>query len=261
MNQYRISFVGAGRVSGSLCHNFYNTGYIIREIASKSGENNHRLADLYNAKPSDLKFTDPADVIIVAVPDDALEDVLKNLSFSGDILVAHTAGSLGLEVFPPHIKHRGVFYPLQTFSDDRPHDLRNVPFFLEASDDHSLKILKILAESIGGLVQLADTERRKLLHTAAVFVCNFTNHMMTAGKEVALRAGFPFGILRPLIIETVEKSFEKGPEASQTGPAIRLDRGTIRKHTDLLSFSPELRKLYVEITDSIIRYHKKEKHE
>ena len=116
--------------------------------------------------------------------------------------------------------------------------------------------MKILAESIGGQAHFTDTEQRRMLHLAAVFVCNFTNHMLTAGKEVALRAGFPFEVLNPLIEETFLKAIDNGPENSQTGPAVRNDLNTIEKHLELLSFSPELKRIYNEITHSIIKYYK-----
>ena len=76
-----------------------------------------------------------------------------------------------------------------------------------------------------------------MLHLAAVFVCNFTNHMITLGREVSLKADYPFEILTPLIKETISKALDSGPENSQTGPAVRNDRNTIEKHLELLSFS------------------------
>jgi predicted short-subunit dehydrogenase-like oxidoreductase (DUF2520 family) len=80
--------------------------------------------------------------------------------------------------------------------------------------------------------------------------------MLTIGKEVALRAGFSFEILAPLIQETISKAMDCGPENSQTGPAIRHDQNTIEKHLELLSFSPELQRIYNEINLSIINYYK-----
>jgi hypothetical protein len=79
--------------------------------------------------------------------------------------------------------------------------------------------------------------------------------MLTAGKEIALKAEFPFEILAPLINETILKALDSGPENSQTGPALRNDHNTIQKHIELLSFSPELQKIYKEITQSIIEYY------
>ena len=145
---------------------------------------------------------------------------------------------------------------MQTFSHGRDVSFSDLPFFLEASDEHSSEILKNLVDSIGGKAHFADTEHRRILHLAAVFVCNFTNHMLTEGKDISDRAGFSFEVLKPLINETISKALAIGPENSQTGPAIRNDRNTIEKHLDLLSFSPELQKLYKEITQSIIEYYK-----
>ena len=81
--------------------------------------------------------------------------------------------------------------------------------------------------------------------------------MLTRGKEIAEKAGVPFEIFFPLLRETMAKAMDIGPERSQTGPAVRNDQNTIERHMDLLSFSPELKKIYSEITMSIINYHNK----
>jgi predicted short-subunit dehydrogenase-like oxidoreductase (DUF2520 family) len=117
--------------------------------------------------------------------------------------------------------------------------------------------MEALGNSIGCQVLLIDAEHRRMIHLAAVFVSNFTNHMLTVGKELASKAGVPFELLVPLINETISKSVAVGPERSQTGPAIRNDQNTIEKHLELLSFSPELQKIYGDLTRSIIKYHKK----
>jgi predicted short-subunit dehydrogenase-like oxidoreductase (DUF2520 family) len=240
-----------------LCRHMFNMGCKIQKIVSKSEKSSLALASLCNASWSlDPDFADSSDIIITAVPDDKLKDVLSNIRCSDDTLVAHTAGSLGLEVFPAHISHKGVFYPLQTFSNDRKIEFRNLPFFLEASDTFTSGTLKDLAESLGGITYFVDVERRRLLHVAAVFVCNFTNYMLTAGDQVIRKTGFPFEFLHPLINETILKAFENGPVKSQTGPAVRFDKSTIEKHIDLLSFSPELQRIYKEVTKSIIRFYK-----
>jgi hypothetical protein len=80
--------------------------------------------------------------------------------------------------------------------------------------------------------------------------------MFTAAGEIAARAGISFDLLVPLVQETVAKALEIGPGSSQTGPAIRNDHVTIKRHIELLSFSPELQVLYREISRSIIEYYK-----
>jgi predicted short-subunit dehydrogenase-like oxidoreductase (DUF2520 family) len=237
----------------------FHAGFSIDLIASETEGSGRLLAESCRASWSSvLKFPDSTDIIIVAVPDHRLKSVLKVIRCRPDTLIAHTAGSFGLDIFPKQVNPKGIIYPLQTFSPERDVSLIDLPFFLEASDEHSSVILKNLVDSIGGKTHFVDTERRRILHLAAVFVCNFTNHMITEGKDISGRAGFSFEVLKPLINETISKALTIGPDNSQTGPAIRNDRNTIEKHLDLLSFSPELQRIYNVMTDSIIKYYKKQ---
>ena len=259
MTPDNISFAGAGRVAGALCIEFYRKGFKILKIVSETEKDGRSLADnCHAAWSSEPEFPYKSKLIVVAVPDHKLKEVLDKIQCGSNTLVAHTAGSFGLEVFPDRLKKTGVFYPLQTFSKGRNIVFRDLPFFIEASDKNSSDILRKLAETIGGKVYLADTEHRRMLHVAAVFVCNFINHMLMAGNEIAGRAGFSPEVLNPLINETISKALDVGPVQAQTGPALRNDLNTIKKHMELLSFSPELQKIYSDITQSIINHYKRE---
>ena len=260
MYQNNVSFAGAGRVADALCKELYYAGFRIDMVTSETGNSGKLLADSCKAAwSSDLLFPDSTKVIIVAVPDHSLKSVLDRLKCRPGTLVAHTAGSFGLDIFPEQIRQKGVFYPLQTFTKGRKVNFIDLPFLLESSDNESSEILKSITESIGGIVHFVDSEQRRMLHLAAVFVSNFTNHMLTEGKEVTLQTGFPFEILVPLIKETISKAMDLGPENSQTGPAKRHDHNTIEKHLKLLSFSTDLQKIYSEMTRSIIEYYDKDK--
>jgi len=258
MTHFNISFAGAGRVAGAICREMFRSGIKIEQIVSESGSDGKLLADECKAQwSSDLSFNDRNQVVIVAVPDHKLKDVLSAIKCNEKCLVAHTAGSYGLEVFPSRLKKTGVFYPLQTFSKGRTVDLKNLPFLLETSDKESGEILSHLAVAIGGKVHFTDSVKRRMVHLAAVFFNNFTNYMLTAGTEIAERADLSPSIFEPLIKETIFKSLEIGPEISQTGPAVRNDLNTIEMHLKLLSFSTELQDLYREVTNSIIRHYQK----
>ncbi|MDQ1296454.1 MAG: hypothetical protein QG611_432 [Bacteroidota bacterium] len=254
MVRYNLSFAGAGRVAGALCMKMHHSGMRILQVISETETSGKPLARDCNAEWSELlSFHDSNDIIIVAVPDHRLKEVIKSIRCNEKTIVAHTAGSYGLEVFPDSIKRKGVFYPLQTFTKGRNIAFRDLPFLLEASDNDTGEILRKLAESTGGKAWFVDIERRKTLHLAAVFVNNFINHMLATGKELTSTVSLPFNMLEPLIMETISKALEDGPEKSQTGPAVRNDRDTIEKHMDLLSFSPELQNVYREVTRSIIK--------
>jgi predicted short-subunit dehydrogenase-like oxidoreductase (DUF2520 family) len=257
MQLFNISFLGAGKVAEALCLGFQSAGHHIKKIVSPGKKNGPRLAALCSAEwSSEPVFGDDSEIVIVSVPDHALKDTLTSFKCAEGSLVAHTAGSFGLEVFPDNINLKGVFYPLQTFSEGREIDFREITVFTEASDKRSETKLASLAESAGFRTYSCDAEHRRLLHIAAVFVSNFTNHMLVSGKLITGRAGFPFEVLKPLIRETINKALDAGPEKSQTGPAFRYDLNTIEKHLELLSFTPDLQKVYREISKSIMEYHK-----
>jgi len=256
VNRFTVSLVGSGRVASALGNELNRAGCRIEIIVSKSESKGCSLAERFNATWSDkLIFPDSTEVVFVAVPDKNLKSVLGKIRCNTNTVVAHTAGSIGMDLFPETIVKKGVFYPLQTFSLNRRINFKNLPVFIEAADNESLKVLAGIAELLGSDIRYADTERRRMLHLAAVFVCNFTNHMLTTGQEIAVKAGYSLNDLKPLIEETILKAFEAGPEKSQTGPAVRNDKNTIRKHLDLLSFDPDLQRMYREISRSILKYH------
>ena len=87
------------------------------------------------------------------------------------------------------------------------------------------------------------------MHTAAVFVNNFTNHLFKNGKDICNTYNIPFEILHPLIFETAEKIKYLSPVQAQTGPAIRNDEITIKNHLNLLDENQQ--KIYKLLTKSI----------
>jgi predicted short-subunit dehydrogenase-like oxidoreductase (DUF2520 family) len=262
MSSYKIAFAGAGKVASALCKVLYKSGHSITKIVSPGKKNGEKLALSCSSEWSDhLFYSEDTDIIIVAVPDRRLGEVLASIKCSKKSIVAHTAGSFGLEIFPGSISGRGVFYPLQTFTQGREVSFHEIPLLTEAGDKETESVLRSLGESIGCPVHRTDTEHRRLLHIAAVFVSNFTNYMLTSGKIITEKSGFSFDMLKPLIIETVNKALEGDPAESQTGPAVRYDINTIEKHMDLLSFNPELQKVYNLISGSIMNYYKQDKDE
>jgi predicted short-subunit dehydrogenase-like oxidoreductase (DUF2520 family) len=145
----------------------------------------------------------------------------------------------------------GVFYPLQSFTKEKAIDLSDVPFCIEASSTRVHEVLFSIARSLSSKVVVLDSEQRKVLHLAAVFANNFTNHMLFWAKTLLDAEGLDFNLLKPLTKETVEKAFFLMPELAQTGPARRGDYKTMKSHLDQIEANPELSKLYQELSKSI----------
>ena len=208
------------------------------------------------------KITDlplEADAFIVAVKDAALPSVAKQLAKGREQQVFfHTAGSMPLSVFEGLSMHYGVFYPMQTFSKERQVDFSPIPVFLEASDDATLSMARMLAESISRHVYVLSSEDRKFLHLSAVFACNFVNHCYALSAELLEKHGIPFDVMLPLIDETARKVHELHPLDAQTGPAVRYDENVIRMQSSLLSDSPALQEIYNLLSLNIHRKAKKQ---
>lgn len=203
---------------------------------------------------NDLSQLKDADIYIIAVSDDAIEELSKQLPF-GNRLVVHTSGSVSLHNLDK--KHlRGVLYPLQTFSKNTELNFETVPFCIEIEHKSNFNILKELASSIGGKSYKVNSEQRSALHLAAVFVNNFTNQIYRIGHEIAESKSVDFNILKPLIKETANKIDNLSPYLAQTGPAKRNDKKTLKKHLKALDKNIH-KEIYELITKSIQQTHGK----
>jgi len=197
---------------------------------------------------SDISALKPADLYLICLKDDVIESVAEQIKTKTGI-IAHTSGNQGLLTSP---KDSGVFYPLQTFSKTSELDYSTIPFCLEANSEENLSLLKSIASSISQHQYEISTAQRQTLHLAAVFVCNFTNHLYAIGEDICLQDDIPFDILKALIKETSEKVQSQSPSEVQTGPAARNDQKTITNHLKQLN-SEDYKAIYNLMTNSILQ--------
>jgi len=240
-----IFVIGAGNVAqhlaSSLAHHVKITG-----IYSKNGENAKLLSKQLGIKHQSSLFPIPeCDLILICTNDDAILLLINELP--KDIKIAYTSGSIEL----PNLDNVGVFYPLQTFSKDRAIDLSKVPFLIETNKDSLKSDLKNLANKISHKVLDANSEERKKIHLAAVFINNFTNHLAFISKDILQKNQLDWELLLPLLNETVSKITDGDPLNVQTGPARRNDTSIIAAHQKLLE--EDQLNIYNSITKSIIK--------
>jgi len=249
---YRIGFIGAGRVAWHLAPALKNSGHRILQVISKSALSAQKLGDRVGCEHTDkiTKLDRDIQILFLTVADHSLVELINDISDYRGIVV-HTSGTFSSIRFACQKYKYGGMYPLQTFSIGRPVDLSEVPVFIEGCEPAVTDILVNLAKGFSDHVHLVGHEERRWMHLAAVWANNFTNHMMANSYGIMNEHSLPVDWLEPLIRETFNKALELGPQKSQTGPAVRHDQQTIRKHVDLLSYSQELQVLYKRITDSI----------
>src|SRR3546814_11934722 len=117
------------------------------------------------------------------------------------VVVAHTAGSIPMEVLSGVSPNHGVFYPFQTFSRERETDTNGLPCCLEASNSFTATLLESLAKSIGGRIYQAGSAQRKVLPLAGAFAFNFSNRCYFIADELLRGAVTEIDIILPLFLE------------------------------------------------------------
>jgi len=244
----RITIIGSGNVAQHLIKAFTKSELV--EIVQVYARKKEALSSLieFDKITSDFEELQESDLYIIAVSDKAIADVSKQLPFQNRIVV-HTSGAASLDVLDTK-NRKGVFYPLQTFSKNKEIDFSIIPLCLEAENTFDFRVLETVAKSISNAVFAINSDQRKALHVAAVFVNNFTNHLYHMGQEICEEHQVPFEILRPLIQETAEKINTLNPVDAQTGPAKRNDLVTIDAHLAYLT-SENQKNIYKLITQSI----------
>jgi predicted short-subunit dehydrogenase-like oxidoreductase (DUF2520 family) len=247
-----IILIGAGNAASHIGLALYNAGYKITQVYSRTKKSAAALAKKTNAEAiNDLKKLDlTASIYIIAVKDDAIAEVASQLKLK-DKIVVHTSGTASIDVLQNVSKNYGVFYPLQTFSKNKAIDFRAVPICIEANNRSTASSLEYFAKSISSSVQKVNSDQRKIIHLAAVFACNFTNHMYAIAEDILVNNKLSLDVLKPLIEETANKIKSNSPLAMQTGPAIRGDKKTMDAHLKLLSGNKKLKEIYKLMSESI----------
>ena len=251
-----VAIIGAGNVATHLAKALAATADV-GQIVSRHDDTARQLAERIGngcGHTGDIgELTADADFYIIAAHDDAIHEIAAATPDHPGIW-AHTSGSVSAEVFSGFKSRYGVFYPLQTFSRELDVDVRRVPFFIEGNTQESAGALRALARSIADNVMDADSERRRLLHVAAVFACNFANLMWMEADTLLRRDGLDIRFLMPLIETTLNKLHTLPPREAMTGPGRRGDTDVIHRHEAMLH--GRQREIYRLLSDTIMEtYH------
>ncbi len=254
-NYYNIAFIGSGNLPWHLAPELENAGHRVVEVYSQTIKKAQRLQNrLYKAEiNASLDFSSSeATIFFISVSDDAIEEIAQEVALPKNAIIIHTSGSKSIKNLAiTSTENIGVFYPLQTFTKRKKISFDDVPILIESENTYTSKVLKSLGNSISKSVVQVSSKERMAIHIAAVFACNFTNYMFEISEDILKQKGMKLDLLHPLIVETINKSLELGPQKAQTGPAIRGDLQTLDNHMEFLKKS-KYREVYKLITKKIL---------
>lgn len=243
----KIAIIGSGNVAFHLSKAFTEKGVEIAQIFGRNLQALQIIGAELGIPYSTEKLCD-ADLYIIAVKDDAISEVSKMIK-NQNALVVHTSGSISKDVLQGEFR-KASFYPLQTFSKAKSLDYSKIPFFIDADTEEDKMVLMDLAKKISSRVMFVNDEKRKYIHLAAVFSCNFVNHLFAHAKEIAQSQEIAFEYFLPLIDETVDKIHYLEPKEAQTGPAVRNDERVLKLHEALIQ-NEQQKQIYKIFNQSI----------
>jgi predicted short-subunit dehydrogenase-like oxidoreductase (DUF2520 family) len=237
-----VGVVGAGRVGAVLGAALQAAGHRVVAAAAVSAASLDRAVRLLPQAailPADDVARAAADLLLLAVPDDALAGVVSGLATTGALhdgqIVAHTSGAHGLAVLGdlPGGHVRGMaLHPAMTFTGE-PADLDRLPGIAWGVTTRDRAVATRLVADLGGVPEWVAEESRPLYHAA---LAHGANHLVTLVNEATdlLRAAGvedPGRVLSPLLHAALDNALRLG-DGALTGPVSRGDAGTVAKHLE-----------------------------
>ena len=250
-----VSIVGCGRVGGAVGLALQKAGYTVSAAWSRSRtgrQRAHRILDVpVLADPAEVAGA--GDVVIVAVPDEAITDIAEQLApgLRSRAFVLHTSGGTSVDALAPAAQAGARIasaHPLQSIPDavHGADALSGAAVAVTCAPEDRLEAFRV-ARAWGGRPFLLPDDAKARYHAAAVFASNYVVGSVWAATSLLRQAGVRDAttVLAPLLTSTVENIVARGPEKSLTGPITRGDAKTIRRHVDALQTAePEVLDAY-----------------
>jgi predicted short-subunit dehydrogenase-like oxidoreductase (DUF2520 family) len=251
-----ISIIGAGRVGQTITKRLHKLGWRIGAVVTRSRGTARAAVRAIGAGTPHASLTPEAfnaDVILLSVPDDVLENVAQKLAKIGGAaptkksrakIILHTSGALDHRVLAPLARRgaaTGSMHPMQTFSGRNAPRLEGVIFSIEGAPTARVAAQKI-ARSLGGTPVTISANDKPAYHASGTIVAGHALSLVESATQTLMKIGFTRAranqALLPLIRQMLDNYELLGPRAAWTGPLSRGDYATISKHAQALRRFP-----------------------
>lgn len=262
-----VSIVGPGRLGKALALSLPKAGYEVQVLVTRCDQTASReaakLAGRVKAKVVALGESSlNTSLVWITVPDDAIAAVAAQLAGSQNWqgkTVFHSSGALSSDVLAP-LRQKGAkvasVHPGMTFVRQSVPRLAGVPFGVEG-DAAAVRLAKKIVGDLGGTAYPIAQKNKVLYHAFGSFASPMLIALMTALEQVGKAAGIKRENLRkmarPLLLQTLGNYLEHGAAEAFSGPLVRGDAATIRRHLDELRKVPEARAVYVALARMVMK--------
>jgi predicted short-subunit dehydrogenase-like oxidoreductase (DUF2520 family) len=241
-----VGIIGAGAVGTALGAALHRAGWPVVAVASRDPARRERFRSLVpgvRAFAEAPAILDEAELLILAVPDDVIEELAGDLRLYGGQALVHTSGVLGAEALEPARaagSQVGAFHPLVAFADtERAIEALHGATIAVEGDDQLAALLADMAEALGATAVRLAPGGKAAYHAAAVLAAGGFVALLDAIAELAQAAGLDeqgaLAIYGGLIEQTLGNARALGIRAALTGPMTRGDVGTLERHLDAMA--------------------------
>ena len=250
-----IVLIGSGNMATQLGKAWTASGdHQIVQVYNRTQANAEALACAlnthYTSNIGDI-LTD-ADIYLIAVSDSSIRTIADLLPEGLKGIILHCSGATSIDELS-RFKNYGVIYPVQSISKTVDISFKQVPIGIEFNNETIKNNLFNLIDSISDKAFSCSSDQRLAIHISAVFANNFSNALFQISKDILDQHHLDFDLIRPIILETAKKVQNHFPEAVQTGPAIRNDKITMKKHLDFISSNQDWQSIYQKISALIAK--------
>lgn len=257
-----VAIVGPGRLGTVLAQALTAAGFPVTEIRARNARAARALARKVGARAAGMRDQVGADIAWICVPDGEIRAVARKLAAAGNWegkIALHPSGALAAAELQP-LQQRGAAaascHPMMSFTRGVQPNLTGVPFAIEG-DARAVRAAAAMARALGGTPLRIAAAAKPLYHAFGAFASPLLIALLAAGERVGRAASLPAPSLRralaPILRQTVENYVEDGAAAAFSGPLVRGDTATVRRHLQVLRKYPEARAVYVALARSALR--------
>lgn len=256
-----IAIVGAGNLGSALALALQDAGYRISEIIYRNGgspQRAHRLAAQVHSRAVALPQARLlAGVVWLCVPDSQIATCARELAGRADWrgkIALHPSGALASDELQL-LRRRGAAvaaaHPLMTFVRRSNPALAGISFGIEG-DLAAVRMARGIVRGLGGESFSVRRQDKALYHAWGTFASPLLIALLASAEQVAMAAGARSHAaarkrMVPILQQTLRNYGTLGPAAAFSGPLVRGDVATVRRHLHALAKLPHARQVYVAL--------------
>ena len=262
-----ITIVGPGNLGSALAMALHKAGYRLDEIVAREArDSQQRARSLARRVGAHLQAPDSAalaaDVIWLCVKDSDIAAtacaIAPATSWKGKC-VLHSSGALSSDELDV-LRRRGAsvasLHPMMTFVRSSAPSLNGVGFAVEGGRA-AVRMARQIVRDLKANVFTIRKAAKPLYHAWGAFASPLLIMELATAEKVAKAAGVPAAgvrkIIEPIVRRTIDNYFRHGAAASFSGPFIRGDIATVRRHLKELARVPAAREVYIALARSALR--------